>query len=167
MSSCSLPHKSKMAAATPDLCPHSRQKEDGKAKRNASSALFKKSTLKSHPVLHLCLLDQKWVAWPSLLQSRKVSGEKVEINGVGPTSQQCLLQVGIHARTHSPQPPRYGHSQARNGLLLAVIQPTLMILVLRAAEPWSPVGNKLQSKARQKGGQEIEESPSRREGSAG
>lgn len=50
----------KMAAATPDLCLHFKQKEYGQAKGNASSAAFKKSTLKLYPALHLHLIGHKW-----------------------------------------------------------------------------------------------------------
>lgn len=80
-----------MAAAAPDLCLHSRQKGDGKAKRKASPAPFKKSTRKPHPALYLHLLNQKWVTWPSLHQSLKVAGERGVMKGLGSTSQQCQL----------------------------------------------------------------------------
>lgn len=64
--------------------------------------------LKPHPVLHLRLLDQRWVTRLSPPQSLKVCGEKAVMKGLGSTSQQCLLQVGIHTQTHSPQPPDMG-----------------------------------------------------------
>lgn len=94
LSSCLLPHNSKMAAATPDLRPRSKQKECGNAKGNASSTTFKKSTPKLYPVLHLHLIGQKWVTCPSLDQSLEGSWGERSVRGLGqPASSVCYRRV--------------------------------------------------------------------------
>lgn len=104
LSSCLLPHNSKMAA-TPDLCLCSRQKEYGKAKGKSSSAAFKKSTLKLFPVLHLHLIGQKGVTWPSLDQSLEGDWRERGMEGLG-SACQCVCYRWVFVPEHTALRPQ-------------------------------------------------------------
>lgn len=96
-----------MAVATPDLCPRSRQKEDGKAKGHASSVPFKKSTREPHPVLPLHLIGHNWVTRPSLDQSLEgVWGERGR--GGAWINWPTVSATGGRSQRHT-QPSAPGH----------------------------------------------------------
>lgn len=96
-----------MAVATPDLCPRSRQKEDGKAKGHASSVPFKKSTREPHPVLPLHLIGHNWVTRPSLDQSLEgVWGERGR--GGARINWPTVSATGGRSQRHT-QPSAPGH----------------------------------------------------------